>query len=269
MRSMPAIYLPHGGGPWPWLPADFGTPQGHTALRTWLEALPSQVPRPRAILCVTAHWEAPVATVSTQAAPGLLFDYGGFPAHTYQLSWPAPGAPDVAARVVQLLEAAHIPHAVDAERGLDHGTFVPLSVAWPEADVPVVQMSLVKGLDPAHHLAIGRALRPLRDEGVLIVGSGMSYHDMRGFGGQGRADAATFDGWLGEAMASPAHRADALTAWSQAPAGRRSHPREEHLLPLMVVAGAAEGDAGSLPFRDDVLGVRVSAVRFDAQDAPA
>jgi aromatic ring-opening dioxygenase catalytic subunit (LigB family) len=261
--TFPTLFVPHGGGPWPWLTGTFES--SHESLRAWLAALPGQLPTPRAIVCVTAHWEAEQVTVSTASAPGMLYDYGGFPSHTYDVTWPAPGSPEVAGRVLALLRDAGVPAAEDAERGYDHGTFVPLSVAWPEATVPVVQMSLQRSLDPGAHLAIGRALRPLRDEGVLLVGSGMSYHDMRGFrGGAGRAHSERFDAWLGEAVADPSARAAALSAWAEAPSGRASHPREEHLLPLMVVAGASEGDAASTPFRGDVLGVRVSAVRFDA-----
>lgn len=259
--SMPTLYLPHGGGPWPWAP--LGGPGAHDALRSFLQDLPATLPRPRAILCVTAHWEAPVATVSSSPEPGMLYDYGGFPEHTYKVRYPAPGDPALSARVRALLDDAGLPHAEDATRGFDHGTFVPLAVAWPDADVPVVQLSLVRGLDPATHLAIGRALAPLRGEGILIVGSGMSYHHMRGFGTeQGRQDARTFDAWLGEAVVDPQGREDALLHWADAPAGRASHPREEHLLPLMVVAGAAAGEPAHLPFRDDVLRVRVCAVRF-------
>jgi len=262
--TLPTLFLPHGGGPWPWVP-DLMGPGAHEALRTHLQALPSTLPRPRAILCVTAHWEAAQPTVSRAAHPGMLYDYRGFPAHTYQVTWPAPGDPALADRVRVLLDTAGIDNAADDTRGFDHGTFVPLSVAWPEADIPVVQLSLVQGLDPVLHLAIGRALAPLRDEGVLLVGSGMSYHHMRGFGtAQGRRDAQVFDDWLAEAVTDPHRRDDALVRWSSAPAGRASHPREEHLLPLMVVAGASVGHPASLPFRDKVLGVRVSTVRFDA-----
>jgi aromatic ring-opening dioxygenase catalytic subunit (LigB family) len=259
----PTIYLPHGGGPWPWI-NDFGGPGAMDALRQFLAGLPDALPEaPRAILCVTAHWEAPSATVSTAAQPGMLYDYGGFPPHTYRIVWPASGAPQVAARVKALLTQAGFPCATDEQRGFDHGTFVPLAVAWPGADVPVVQMSLVRGLDPATHLAIGRALQPLRDEGVLIVGSGMSYHNMGGFGTPaGARDSVVFDAWLTQAVMDPENRAAALMAWASAPAGRSSHPREEHLLPLMVVTGAAGSDPAATPFQGQVLGTLVSAVRY-------
>lgn len=261
--TLPAIYLPHGGGPWPWIEG-FGGPGATAGLRTYLESLPDSLPEPpKAILCITAHWEESVATVSTSEKPGMLYDYYGFPDHTYAIQWPAKGSPTVAGRVRELLEGAGIATATNADRGFDHGTFVPLAVAWPDASVPTVQLSLVKGLDPEAHLAIGRALRPLRDEGVLIVGSGMSYHNMRGFGGgRGKADSVAFDAWLATAVADPSTRDEALCAWSEAPAGRACHPREEHLLPLMVVSGAAGDQPGTLPFRDTVMGVRVSAVHY-------
>jgi len=263
--ALPSIYLPHGGGPWPWLSeGPFGGDEVWGGLRGYLQGLPAAVGEPRAILCVTAHWEARVPTVGTHAAPPLLYDYHGFPAHTYALSWPAPGQPELAGRVRELLAAAGLPSGVDATRGFDHGTFVPLAVAWPAADVPVVQMSLVEGLVPDTHLAIGRALRPLRDEGVLILGSGMSYHDLRGFSRpEGARHAEAFDAWLQATVcAPPSVRDEALVRWEQAPAARACHPREEHLLPLMVAAGAAGPDRGTVAFSEPVLGTRVSAVHF-------
>lgn len=261
--TQPAIYLPHGGGPWPWMEG-FGGPGALDPLRSYLEGLPGMLPEPpKAILCITAHWEAPVPTVSTSERPPMLYDYSGFPQHTYQIQWPAPGSPTVASRVRELLGEAGIETAEDHRRGFDHGTFVPLAVAWPDAQVPTVQLSLVRGLDPETHVAIGRALRPLRDEGVLIVGSGMSYHNMRGFmSGGGTRDSQVFDDWLGRAVSAAEGREQALCDWSSAPSARACHPREEHLLPLMVVSGAAEGDEATRPFQGDVLGVRVSAVHY-------
>lgn len=261
----PVVFLPHGGGPWPWMNPDAFGPGAMEPLRRYLAALPGKLSRPpRAILMVSAHWEEPVPTVMTSAKPPMLFDYYGFPPETYQISWPAPGEPALAARVRELLGRAGFDSAANAERGYDHGTFVPMAVAWPKAEVPTVQLSLIAGLDPAQHVALGRALAPLRDEGVLIVASGMSYHNMRGFGSaRGAQDSELFDAWLAETVQQPAAQRDArLAQWSSAPAGRACHPREEHLLPLMVAAGAAGDDVGSVPFTDRVLGTRVSAVHF-------
>jgi len=260
---MPVIYVPHGGGPWPWVDVGFGDRAEYARLEQYLRAL-SPTPRPRAVLCISAHWEEAVPTVMTSARPPMFYDYYGFPPASYEITWPAPGDPALAARVRSLLSAAGIETAEDGARGFDHGTFVPLKLGYPDADVPTIQLSLKRGLDPATHLAIGRALAPLRDEGVLIVGSGMSYHNMRGFGRPGSlAASVAFDDWLSETVALPASERDArLSAWSSAPSARECHPREEHLLPLMVIAGAARSDRGSVPYRDSILGVRVSATRF-------
>jgi aromatic ring-opening dioxygenase catalytic subunit (LigB family) len=264
MTRMPVVYLPHGGGPWPFV--DLGFPASElAALRTWLERLPAALPAvPRALLSVTAHWEESVPTVSAAEKPGMLYDYYGFPPAAYEVVWGAPGAPWLARRVRELLEGAGVRSAESPDRGYDHGTFVPLKVAWPGAEVPCVQLSLVKGLDPAAHLAIGRALAPLRDEGVFIVGSGMSYHNMRGFGRPEAYPASVaFDRWLGDTVAlDRAARDQALQDWASAPAARACHPREEHLLPLHVIAGAAGDERGAVTFRERVLGTVVSAVRF-------
>jgi aromatic ring-opening dioxygenase catalytic subunit (LigB family) len=260
---MPVVFLPHGGGPWPWL--EMVDREEHAALSAYLADL-RRVPArtPTALLVISAHWEERVPTVKTAARPPLLFDYYGFPPETYQLTWPAPGAPALAARVQDLLRTASIASATDAERGFDHGTFVPLKLVYPDAEVPTVQLSLKAGLDPAEHLALGRALAPLRDEGVFIVGSGMSYHNMRGFRDPRlRGDAETFDAWLREAATSAPDARDAqLAAWAQAPSARAAHPREEHLVPLMVIAGAAGADRGTVAWNGTFAGMRLSAYHY-------
>ena len=217
-------------------------------------------------MVVSAHWEAPVFTVNSQAAPGLLYDYSGFPEHTYQLTWPAPGDPALATRIRDLLASNGFDSAGDGRRGLDHGVFIPMKLVFPQADRPVVQLSLRRGLDPAEHVAMGRALAPLRDEGVLIIGSGMSFHNMQRFRRDGRgidADSQRFDAWLTETVALPRNeRERRLIDWAQAPGARAAHPREEHLLPLHVVAGAAGEDSGTKVFEDHVLGSVQSAYLF-------
>lgn len=263
----PTFYIPHGGGPcffMEWDPAD-----AWDAMAAWLRDLPASLPeKPKALLVISAHWETRGGVAITgHAAPELIYDYSGFPAHTYQLTWPAPGAPALATRVAELLAAKDIPAQVDAARGFDHGVFIPLKVAFPDADIPTVQLSLRHDLDPAFHLALGAALAPLRDEGVLILGSGMSYHNMRKFRWDNQPIEGplpeAFDAWLAQAVTTDAAtRTRALTAWAQAPGARDAHPREEHLLPLMVVAGAAGADAGSVAFGDHVMGAPISAVRF-------
>lgn len=264
-ESLPTLFLPHGGGPCFFM--DWQPPGTWDRMAAWLRSLPRLAGRrPKALLVISAHWQAPAFTVNVQAAPALLYDYHGFPDHTYRLSWPVPGSPELAGRVRELLSAAGLPTAEDHARGLDHGVFIPLMLAWPEADIPVVQLSLRSGLDPAEHIAMGRALAPLRREGVLILGTGMSFHNMRRFrmaGGRADPDSVEFDTWLGQAVtAEPAEREARLVAWERAPAARESHPEEEHLIPLHVVAGAAGGEPGQVAFQDQVLGSRQSAFLF-------
>jgi aromatic ring-opening dioxygenase catalytic subunit (LigB family) len=261
----PTLYLPHGAGPCFFMEWTRGPRDTWDHLAEWLRALAASLPaRPKALLVVSAHWEEELPTVTSSAAPALMYDYYGFPPHTYELTWPALGQPALAGRVRALLDAAGIATGADGRRGYDHGVFVPLKVAFPEANIPTVQLSLLAGLDPIRHLAMGRALAPLREEGVLILGSGMSYHNMRGFMTRAAAtDSEAFDGWLAESVAlEPALRDARLVEWAQAPAARRCHPREEHLLPLMVAAGAARNDRGRRVFQDMVMGSTVSAHRF-------
>jgi len=265
---MPVAYLPHGGGPWPFVEMGIFEPAPKERLLSYLRSLREISPEPpKALLVVSAHWEESVPTVMTSAQPPILYDYYGFPPEAYKITWPAPGNPALAERVRTLLGAAGFETATDAQRGFDHGTFVPLKVAWPDAEVPTIQLSLIRGLDPARHVALGKALAPLRDEGVLILGSGSSYHNMRGFGNpRSLAESEAFDRWLHDTAAlDEAARNTQLAQWTRAPAAREVHPREEHLLPLMVVAGAAGSDRGTVPFSDVAMGVRVSAIHFDAE----
>jgi aromatic ring-opening dioxygenase catalytic subunit (LigB family) len=267
-EAFPTLFIPHGAGPcffMEWEPVDTWD-----AMHAWLRSMPAIVGRqPKAILLVSAHWETQLPTINVTSAPGLLYDYSGFPPHTYDISWPAKGSPELVARAAQLLSLAGIEHAREMSRGLDHGVFIPLKVAFPEADIPVVQMSLQASLDPESHLAIGRALAPLRRESVLIIGSGMSYHNMhslRRSAGLINPDSQIFDEWLVETVSLPqAEREARLKLWARAPGARASHPREEHLLPLHVVAGAAGDDAGRRVFRDEVLGSVQSAFQFGGQ----
>jgi len=266
MKRMPSVYVPHGGGPWPFVDlGPFVARDECTALADYLAAIPGQLPqRPVAMVVVSAHWEAPVPTVMTSPRPPMLYDYYGFPPEAYRIAWPAPGDPQLAARVRGLLEAAGFATAEDPDRGYDHGTFVPLKVAFPDADVPTIQLSLEQGLDPTRHLSIGKALAPLRDEGVLLVGSGMSYHDLRSLGRPSAVPhSIAFDDWLRRTVvAEPAERDEALVRWSAAPSARQAHPREEHLLPLMVVAGAAGSVAGRVAFGGSFARARISAAHF-------
>jgi len=237
-----------------------------------LEAALADMPRqigvtPAAILMVSAHWEEPEFTLTSNPKPPMIYDYGGFPDFTYQIHYDAPGEPTLAARVRVLIEAAGMPARLDPARGFDHGAFTPLHVMYPDANVPVIQLSLKEGLDPAAHLKVGQAIAPLRDENVLIVGSGLSYHNLRQFfSPRGWGPSREFDGWLNGVLlgGSPKDRDKLLAAWEAAPSARAAHPREEHLIPLMVAAGAAGDDRAELTYheRDFLGGLTVSSYCF-------
>ena len=270
-HRMPVAYVPHGGGPWPFVRLGWENAPGYKAefdsMLAYLQSVARIPPaKPKALLVVSAHWEENVPTVQTHPQPGMLYDYYGFPEEAYRITWPAPGSPALAARVRELLGDAGFASAEDAERGFDHGTFIPLKVTYPDAGIPAIQVSLVSGLDPETHLELGRALAPLRDEGVFIVGSGMSYHNLRELFDRERAApvAEAFDAWLQDAATKPqAERDAALARWEDAPGARRAHPREEHLIPLHVVAGAAGDDTLQLTWSGTFLGSRISGFSTD------
>jgi aromatic ring-opening dioxygenase catalytic subunit (LigB family) len=248
MATLPTYYIPHGGGPWPFMPERAATLGSLTAFLRGLLAASGSAPR--AIVVVSGHWEEPVPTVSARADYSMLYDYYGFPENTYTLQYPAPGSPEVAQEVAAALAGGGFPSAAEHQRGYDHGVFVPFMLVAPEATIPVVPLSLVTGLDPAQHIAMGHALAPLRDDNILIVGSGMSFHNLRALyaGADVLERSARFDAWL--------------AAWAAAPEARYAHPREEHLLPLMVAAGAAGVDPGQRVFHDDIMGAATSGFRF-------
>jgi aromatic ring-opening dioxygenase catalytic subunit (LigB family) len=245
----------------------------YAKLEAALAAMPGQIGvTPRAVLMVSAHWEEAEFTLTSNPRPPMIYDYGGFPEYTYHIRYDAPGDPALAARAQALIEAAGMPARLDAERGFDHGAFTPLKVIYPDASVPVVQLSLKTGLDPATHLRMGRALDPLRDEGVLIVGSGLSYHNLREFfSPRAYGPSREFDAWLNGVLlgGNLDDRDKLLTAWEAAPAARAAHPREEHLLPLMVAVGAAGEDLAELAYheRDFLGGITVSSYSFSKSPA--
>ncbi len=261
-QKLPTFFISHGGGPWPYIDEMRAMFAGSAR---WLANLPETLPTaPKCVLSVSGHWEAAEFTVGTAEHPPMLYDYYGFPEHTYRIKYPAPGSPVVARRVQDVLAAAGIDTHTDAARGFDHGTFVPLSLMYPEANIPVVQLSVKNTLDPHEHLRMGAALQPLRTEGVLIVGSGLSYHNMRGFSGGGTQVSQVFEQWLTRVVASPdvETRNRELASWEQAPSARSAHPREDHLIPLMVAAGAAGGDVGRRDFLDTAMGIAMASYRF-------
>jgi aromatic ring-opening dioxygenase catalytic subunit (LigB family) len=251
------VYFSHGGGPLPIL----GDP-GHKAMVDFMVQLPKSLRKPEAILVISAHWEEREATLIGAQKPPMFYDYYSFPDAAYQITYPAPGSPALAEKVAGMLGNSGIPARVDQERGFDHGLFIPLKLMYPAADIPSLQLSLLRGLDPAAHLALGKALRGLLGENILVVGSGFSFHNLRAFSwqGMGAPDPSNdaFQDWLIEtctAPAEPSEREKRLLEWEKAPSARYCHPREEHLLPLHVCQGMAGGPA-RLVFDDQILGKR-------------
>lgn len=258
---MPTLFIPHGGGAWPFSDG-FVSPRESQALRRHLEELPSRL-APKALVIISAHWERPTTTVMTSPRPPMHDDFG-FRVPADALEWSAPGAPHIAEKMMDLLTHAGIPATRDERRGFDHGTFIPFKLAWPRADVPALQLSLTSSYDAREHLAVGAALAPLRDDGVLLIGSGMTFHNFESvFRGTGAEDSIPFDRWLRETATSvPKRRNELLAHWDIAPGARLAHPREDHLLPLLVVAGAAAEDEGTVTFNDTFGGMHVSGFQF-------
>jgi 4,5-DOPA dioxygenase extradiol len=250
----PVLYLPHGGGPLPLL-----RDPNHHRLTQFISGLGQKLATPAAILVISAHWETVQPALTAADNPALLFDYSGFPAQSYQLSYPAPGAPQLATKIAEKLQQAGFNSQLNISRGWDHGVFVPLLMLRPQADIPVLQLSLLKGLDPATHIALGEAISFLRAQNVLIIGSGMSFHNMQAFFRQDLLSdnqVYEFNQYLIDSLSAALdydEQANRLTAWLDAPHARLMHPREEHLLPLHVCFGAAKGGAAQLLFNDKVL----------------
>ncbi|MFP2769140.1 DODA-type extradiol aromatic ring-opening family dioxygenase [Oceanisphaera sp. KMM 10153] len=270
MKQTPDIFfLSHGGGPLPLL----GDP-GHQEMVTRLQAMAGRLSRPSAILVISAHWEETVPTITAGAHPALIYDYYGFPPESYEIQYPCPGEPVLARQVQQSLTNAGIRARLDEQRGFDHGVFVPLKLMYPEANIPCVQLSLVKDLDAANHLAIGQALRALNHDTLLVIGSGFSFHNMKAFFTPGtpeiQAKNQAFEDWLEETCASPdlneTERSRRLREWETAPHARFCHPREEHLLPLHVCYGMA-GHACDEHIAATILGRRSGMFYWSGKDA--
>lgn len=262
-RRLPTYFISHGGGPWPWIPE----------MREYFSTLEQSLKKmiadhgetPKAILMISGHWEEKTVSIMGSPKPPMIYDYYGFPAHTYEITYDAPGSPEFATRTHKLLTDAGISANIDSERGFDHGLYSVMEVMYPKADVPIFQVSMLKSYDPAAHMAIGRALAPLRDEGVMIVGSGLSFHNLRLPRGAGGEPSAKFDAWLYEAMMSePDARKQNVINWEQAPCARISHEHEDHLVPLFVALGAAESEPAERIFNNcsPLNGITVSNYRF-------
>ena len=220
--------------------------------------------RPKALLVVSAHWEESTVSITAHPTPALIFDYHGFPPHTYELTWPAPGDPSLAKTIKTVLQKKGIECQLDETRGFDHGIFIPLKIALPHANIPTVALSLRKDLDPEFHMNVGEALHFLCKEGVLIIGSGMSFHNLETMlSEQESMESVEFDGWLTRVVEGPPEeRSQAFRHWRKAPHASFCHPREEHLAPIFVASGAAREGYGQCIFTTNVLGARVSAYQF-------
>jgi 4,5-DOPA dioxygenase extradiol len=265
---LPSLFLSHGA---PTLPLT------ETPARAFLSRLGSAFERPAAILVVSAHWETAAPTVNAVERHDTIHDFRGFPRELYQMRYPAPGASEVASRVLDLLFAAGIKGQIDRERGLDHGAWVPLLLMYPQADIPVLQLSIQPHLGPEHHVRVGQALASLRQQGVLIVGSGSMTHDLSSFRGQGLNDPSPdwvnqFGDWFHGALTE--HRTEDLLKYrTLAPFAVKNHPTDEHLLPIYVAMGAA----GQHPAAErlhasstySVLRMDVYAFRGEEEIAPA
>lgn len=237
VQPLPALFISHGS---PMLVFE------DIPARDFIAGLGRQFERPKAILCISAHWETERPTVSAATAPETIHDFYGFPDELYRLRYAAPGSPALARRTVELLEEGGMDAAIEGDRGLDHGAWNPLLLTYPQADVPVTQLSIQAHLDPAHHAGVGRALQPLRREGVLVLASGGAVHNLRQFHvdrEQPAPWAVSFEAWLADRIAAGDEEA-LLSYRQQRPDGRLAHPRDEHLLPLFVALGAAGGVAG-------------------------
>jgi aromatic ring-opening dioxygenase catalytic subunit (LigB family) len=257
----PVLYIPHGGGPLPLL----GDP-AHAQLVDFLQNIPNFLGTPSAIVLISAHWEEVQPSITGGLHPELIYDYYGFPPESYRIQYPAPGDPDLATRLHTLLANGGLQSRLDDRRGFDHGLFVPLKIMYPQADIPCVQLSLLASLDPKAHIALGKALAPLRQEDVLIIGSGFSFHNLRAFftSAPGTPDHQNeaFNQWLIDTCTDDVltsdEREERLASWTTAPHARYCHPREEHLLPLHVCLGLAQAKA-RLVFDGEVLGKRACA----------
>jgi 4,5-DOPA dioxygenase extradiol len=251
------LYFSHGGGPLPIL-GDVS----HKAMIEFMTRLPARLKKPDTILVISAHWEENEATLLGAQNPAMFYDYYGFPDQAYAITYPAPGNPSLADRIARLLEKKSIPARIDEQRGFDHGLFIPLKLMYPQAEIPSIQLSLLRGLNPSAHIALGKGLQELRDENILVIGSGFSFHNMRAFQWEGSSttDPANdaFQNWLIEvctASLPQPEREGHLVNWEKAPSARYCHPREEHLLPLHVCLGLA-GKPAELIFDDQILGKR-------------
>ena len=256
----PVLFIPHGGGPLPLL-GDIN----HQTLVSFLKEITPVLGIPSSILIISAHWEEEIVTITSGKSPSIIYDYYGFPEQAYAIEYPAGGNPKLAEKIYDLLQADSIEVKLDDERGFDHGVFVPLKIMYPEANIPCLQLSLLKNLSSESHIKVGRALSKLRHENILIIGSGFSFHNMKSLmlGSSAEDDKnKKFEEWLIETCTNPllsvSERETRLIDWINAPFARYCHPREEHLLPLHICMGICKS-AAKLVFEGCVAGKKTSA----------
>lgn len=263
-KIAPIIFLPHGAGP---LPLLGNKDYGNEHLVPFLKSISQLTAEPSAILIISAHWEAQQASLTSGKQPHIMFDYGGFPDEAYHLQYPVSGQPALAQEIYQLIKKSGMEVKLEPKRGFDHGVYVPLKLIYPEAHIPCIQLSLIKGLKPDEHIALGKILAGLRQKNVLIIGSGMSFHNLRLFfrpEQESYQKSKAFDLWLIDtctnASLSIEEKEHRLIAWKKAPYAEYCHPREEHLLPLHVCFGAASKDTptASVIFNEVFMGVVIS-----------
>lgn len=259
-KSNAVLFIPHGGGPLPLL-----GDEGHQEMLNFLQNITSTLNKPSAILVISAHWEEDKVTITSGKTPSLIYDYSGFPDKAYEIKYPALGNPELAEKIFNLLQNHGVEARLDNNHGFDHGLFIPLKIMFPDANIPCVQLSLLNNLDPKAHIQIGKALSALRNENVLIIGSGFTFHNMNAFSQRmGATDERNeeFEHWLIDTCTSDEitvnEREQKLVAWTDAPFARYCHPREEHLLPLHVCYGFCSS-AAKLVFDGNVVGKKVSA----------
>jgi len=259
----PVLYIPHGGGPLPVL-----GDKNHEGLVDFLQGIVSELGEPEAILVISAHWEEDQPTLTSASHPELIYDYYGFPEEAYEITYPAPGAPQLAKEILEVIRASGISAGLDANRGYDHGLFIPLKLMYPQAQIPCVQLSLMKNLDPLAHIALGKAIAAIRKKNVLTIGSGLSFHNLRDFFSpkpEAKRASEEFDNWLVETCTSQdlssEEREKRLIGWESAPSARYCHPREEHLLPLHVCYGmaSAETPTAKVVYNQELFGKMVSS----------
>ena len=259
----PVLYLPHGGGPLPIL-----GDKAHEKMVSFLKEITSRLGTPSTILVISAHWEEEIATITSGSHPGIISDYYGFPAEAYRIQYAALGHPQLTKEAFELITASGIPASLDEQRGFDDGLFVPLKLMYPEAQIPCLQLYLLKNFDPRKHIALGKAITPLRKKNILIISSGMSFHNLKVFFSREidrSQENNEFNSWLIEACTSqalsPEKRKQQLIEWEKAPSARFCHPIEDHLVPLHVCYGVACAGTpiAEVVFNQEIMGKRVTS----------